>query len=65
MKNKKLTPEEFATKATDILFDSLSKLPPEEQDRRLDAFEKAVNRSQEENTACATIDTTINLELES
>jgi hypothetical protein len=38
-----MTPEEFAIRATDILFGSLSKLPLEEQDRRLDAFERAVN----------------------
>jgi hypothetical protein len=34
--------EEFADKATDVLYDSLSKLSPEEQERRIAAFENAV-----------------------
>ena len=42
---KKLSPEEFAEKATDILWPSLSKLPEEEQDQRLAAFSKAVNEA--------------------
>ncbi len=37
--------EKFANKAADILFESLSELPAEEQDRRLDRFEEAVNRT--------------------
>lgn len=37
--------EDFAESATEILFASLSKLPPGEQDRRLAAFEREVNRS--------------------
>ena len=40
-----LTDEEFADQATDVLFESLSRLPPEEQDRRIDAFEGAVRRT--------------------
>ena len=32
----------FADKATEILYESLSELSPEEQDRRLDAVENAV-----------------------
>ena len=42
---KTLTPEEFAEKATDVLCDSLSKLPEEEQDRRLRAFKAAARQA--------------------
>lgn len=44
---KKLSPEEFASRATEILDEALSKLPPEEQERRLKAFEQAVARRRE------------------
>ncbi len=42
--SEKSKEEEFADKATDVLFKSLSKLPPEEQDRRINAFTEAVDR---------------------
>ena len=38
-----LTDEEFADRAADVLYRSLSKLPEEEQDRRIAAFERAVS----------------------
>jgi len=40
----RLSPEEFAERVTDILDDVLSKLPPEEYDRRLNKFEATVKR---------------------
>ena len=35
-----MTAEEFADRATDILWGSLSKLPPDERERRIQAFEE-------------------------
>lgn len=45
MAGQKRKAEEFADEATEILYDSLSKLSPDEQDRRLAAFEDAVDRT--------------------
>ena len=41
---KKLTNRQFARKFADIAEEALGHLPPEEQDRRIAAFERAVAR---------------------
>lgn len=38
-----MTPEEFAEKAAEITLEWLSQFPEEERDRRIAAFERAVN----------------------